>query len=73
MGFHGILTLPKQDPESPAGREVGERASQLSFDPWHALEEHRPLGVIMRARAVTYRASVIDRKAAPEPRSVTVV
>ena len=69
----GILTLPRQDPESPAGRQIGEQVEQLSFDPWHALEEHRPLGAIMRARAVTYRASVIDRKAAPEPRSVTVV
>jgi hypothetical protein len=69
----GILTLPKQDPESETGRDVSEQVAQLSFDPWHAVEEHRPLGAIMRARAVTYRASVIERKAAPEPRSVTVV
>ena len=43
---------------------------QLSFDPWHAIAEHRPLGAIMRARAVAYGPSVIARKAAPEPRSV---
>jgi hypothetical protein len=44
--------------------------SRLSFDPWHAGEEHRPLGGIMRARRVTYGASVVGRKAAPEPRDV---
>jgi len=64
------LTLPKQDPESARGREISELVSQLSFDPWHATEEHRPLGAIMRARGATYGASVLGRKAAPEPKSV---
>ncbi len=40
---------------------------KLSFDPWHALEELRPLGAMMRARAPAYRESVIARGAAPEP------
>jgi hypothetical protein len=64
------LTLPKQDPESARGQEISALVNQLSFDPWHATEEHRPLGAIMRARAVAYGASVIGRKAAPEPKTV---
>jgi Catalase len=64
------LTLPKQDPESARGQEISELVSQLSFDPWHATEEHRPLGAIMRARGATYAVSVLARKAAPEPKSV---
>ncbi len=64
------LTLPKQDTESARGREISELVSELSFDPWHASEQHRPLGAIMRARGATYGASVLGRKAAPEPKSV---
>ena len=66
----GVLTLAKQDPESPRGKEISEVVSGLSFDPWHAIAEHRPLGSIMRARRVAYAPSVIGRKAAPEPTSV---
>jgi hypothetical protein len=29
-----------------------------SFSPWHGMEDHRPLGSIMRARKVAYEASV---------------
>jgi catalase len=48
---------------------------QLSFSPWHALEEHRPLGGVMRSRlkayeeAIRYRAQRNDRTKI-EPRSV---
>jgi hypothetical protein len=66
----GTLTLPQQDPESVRGKEIVELVNRLSFDPWHAGEEHRPLGAIMRARRATYGASVVGRKAAPEPREV---
>jgi hypothetical protein len=66
----GTLTVPQQDLESSRGKEIGELVHGLSFDPWHAVEAHRPLGAIMRARAVAYRASVLERKAAPEPKSV---
>ncbi len=38
-----------------------------SFDPWHALVEHRPLGAVMRARKPAYFASTQARKAAAEP------
>ena len=64
------LTLPRQDPESARGKEISELVSRLSFDPWHAIEEHQPLGSIMRARRLAYAPSVIGRKAAAEPRNV---
>lgn len=63
----GKLTLPKQDPGSARGKRVGELVEQLAFDPWHAREDLRPLGNIMRARNVAYRASTQGRKAASEP------
>jgi hypothetical protein len=64
------LTLPQQDLASARGREISELVSRLSFDPWHALQEHRPLGAIMRARGAAYGPSVTGRKAAAEPKSV---
>lgn len=64
------LTLPRQDTESARGREISELVSQLSFDPWHAIAEHRPLGAIMRARSVAYAKSVRGRNAAAEPKNV---
>lgn len=66
----GRVTLFQQDPESDKGKEIAEFVERLSFDPWHAIEAHRPLGAIMRARAPAYRESVIARQAAPEPESV---
>jgi hypothetical protein len=61
------LTLPQQDAGSPRGRKLAEYIETLSFDPWHALEEHRPLGAVMRARNHAYRLSTAARKAAKEP------
>ena len=61
------LTLPQQDVESPRGRRVAEYVEELSFDPWHALEAHRPLGNVMRARSHAYRLSTKERGAAAEP------
>jgi len=64
----GKLTLPVQDPSSPRGQKVGELIETLAFDPWHAREDLRPLGNIMRARNVAYRVSTKARSAGPEPR-----
>jgi hypothetical protein len=61
------LTLPKQDLASPRGKKVAALVEKLSFDPWHALVEMRPLGNMMRARNHAYRASTQERAAAPEP------
>ncbi len=61
------LTLLQQELSSPRGLRDAAHVEQLSFDPWHALEAHRPLGNIMRARGPAYRESTIQRHASPEP------
>jgi hypothetical protein len=53
------LEIPAQEPTADV--------EPLSFDPWHALEAHRPLGNLMRARSNAYRLSTQERGAAPEP------
>lgn len=60
------LAIPAQATESRAGRALAAYVERLSFDPWHALVEHRPLGVVMRARAVAYRRAVGARGAVSE-------
>lgn len=61
------LSLTKQDPDSERGGKVAEYVEGLSFDPWHAAKELKPLGNIMRARNVAYRASTQERGASAEP------
>jgi catalase len=61
------LTLSRQDTASTRGQRIAEYVESLSFDPWHALEAHRPLGNIMRARNHAYRLSTIERGAIAEP------
>lgn len=61
------LTLSKQDVSSPRGRAIAERIEGYSFDPWHATEDMRPLGNMMRARNHAYRLSTQQRGAAAEP------
>ncbi|MFO0747205.1 MAG: hypothetical protein U1F43_16300 [Myxococcota bacterium] len=66
----GELVVPAQDVTGARGQEIEGLVESLSFDPWHALPDHRPLGSMMRARAPAYRESVLERGAAPEPTSV---
>lgn len=47
------LTLPPQATDSAERRVYAD--DLCSFDPWHALEAHRPLGGIQRARRAAYR------------------
>lgn len=61
------LTLPQQDLASPRGQKLSAFIEKLSFDPWHALVAHRPLGNMMRARNFAYRVSTQERQAAKEP------
>jgi hypothetical protein len=61
------LIIPRQDASTDEGRALDERIEAMSFDPWHALREHRPLGRLMRARNHAYRYSTRARGAAPEP------
>ncbi len=51
--FQRVATLhfAQQDFDTPAQNEACER---LSFNPWHALAEHRPLGLVNRLRRVIY-------------------
>jgi hypothetical protein len=49
------LTIPAQQAYSPARRVFADDV--LSFNPWHCIEAHRPLGSIMRARIKAYEAS----------------
>jgi len=62
------IELVKQDTESERGKKLGEWVETLSFDPWHAPVEFRPLGALMRARSNAYRESTIERGAAKEPK-----
>ncbi|HEX8818795.1 MAG TPA: catalase [Archangium sp.] len=67
--FHELarLVLPQQDLLSARGTQLEGKIERMSFDPWHSVEELRPLGAMMRARAIAYRESVLERQAAPEP------
>lgn len=58
----GRVTLPMQDSDSTAAKELAIEVEADTFDPWSALADHRPLGEIMRARKVAYFASVQQRR-----------
>lgn len=51
--FYEVATIhiPKQDFDTDELNRLGER---LSFNPWHSLPEHRPLGSLNRIRKVVY-------------------
>lgn len=66
----GRLTIPAQDPKSPRGQKIRDAIEKLSFDPWHAREDLRPIGSMMRARNHAYRVSTINREAAKEPEAL---
>ena len=52
-------------PQSFDTPEGMKQCEELSFDSWHALAEHRPLGGINRARKAVYIASVELRRNQP--------
>jgi hypothetical protein len=51
--FHEVATIhiPAQDFDTPEHRALGET---LSFNVWHALPDHKPLGAVNRMRKVVY-------------------
>jgi hypothetical protein len=72
----GKITLPPQEAYSPARRVYADDA--LSFNSWHTLAAHRPLGSLARARIRVYEASASFRRrmnAQPrrEPRDIAEV
>jgi hypothetical protein len=68
------ITFPAQNADSPARRAYADDV--LSFNPWHALADHRPLGSINRVRIKAYEASTAFRHKMNdtprvEPRDIT--
>ena len=60
--LHEIATIriPKQNFQTPELDNLGEN---LSFNPWHTLAEHRPLGCLNRVRKIVYeRISRVRRE-----------
>ncbi len=49
-----VVTIPPQEFDRPDRIRFGQ---SLSFNPWHALPEHRPLGQMNEIRRVVYVAS----------------
>lgn len=51
--FYSVATLhiPAQEFDTP---ERNAHCEKLAFNPWHALPEHRPLGITNRLRKVVY-------------------
>lgn len=51
--FHeiGTIYIPMQAMNTPEREQIGEN---LSFNAWHALPEHRPLGAANRLRKIVY-------------------
>lgn len=65
------LTIEPQPAYTPERRVYADEI--LSFDPWHALEAHRPLGAHNRARRAAYAMSAdvrhrLNARARREPR-----
>lgn len=61
------IKILRQEFDSEAQRAYGDN---LSFSPWHALPEHRPLGGINRARKVVYRAISLFRHESNQTRRI---
>ena len=55
-----MLRIPSQRFDSP---EQIARCEAISFNPWHALVPHRPLGSMNRARRAIYEAMSAFRAA----------
>jgi hypothetical protein len=64
------LRIPSCNLEAPEVNRLSEAIDELSFSPWHALDVHRPLGSVMRARRFAYAASSTLRGRRPEPVSL---
>ncbi len=59
------IRIPAQDLDSPEMEEFRASCEGLSFSPWHALADHRPLGGLNRLRRVAYEASLGRRLQKP--------
>ena len=55
------IRIPAQDLGSPEMRDFRNSCEDLSFNPWHTLADHRPLGGLNRLRRAAYEVSVRRR------------
>jgi hypothetical protein len=53
------LRIPPQKVDGSG--DLAARCESMSFNPWHALAEHRPMGGMNRLRKVVYQASIAKR------------
>jgi len=53
------LRIPPQKVDGSG--DLATRCESMSFNPWHALAEHRPMGGMNRLRKVVYQASIAKR------------
>ncbi len=66
--FETVATV-RVEPQDFDSREQNLACDNLSFNPWHALPEHRPIGGINRLRKAVYEAVSVyrhQRNAAPQ-------
>ena len=67
------VRIPSCDLDDPHTNALSDAVNQLSFSPWHATDDHRPLGNVMRARRVAYEASSRLRGHSPEPTGLPLI
>lgn len=53
----GKLVIPPQELSGAEYEKFASEVELMKFDPWNAIQEHQPLGNIMRARKAAYFAS----------------
>jgi len=56
-----VATLRIAPQKVDASGDLATRCESMSFNPWHALAEHRPMGGMNRLRRVVYQASIAKR------------
>jgi hypothetical protein len=61
------LTIHRRDLDSVEVKREEIYLAGVSFNPWHAIAEHRPLGNIQRARRLIYHASAKYRGRETDP------
>lgn len=65
------LVIPPQDLGSEENRAFRNSIEPLSFTPWHALADHKPLGGLNRLRRFAYELSVRRRREFTEKGSMS--
>jgi hypothetical protein len=56
-----VATLRIAPQKVDGSGDLATRCESMSFNPWHALVEHRPMGGMNRLRKVVYQASIAKR------------